>query len=212
MRLWLSLFVLFCGSLSAGDGWIDLFPKGDFKGWTRLPIPPTGKLTEPVQWKLDRKQKLIVCEGTGGHDWMRFDREFTDFLMHVEWRFTPKTSGETKYNSGVFVRNSADGVIWHQAQTGGGNGGYIFGSTPAGGTPQRLNLRDQAAKGAEKPAGEWNVFDIRCEGPVIALKVNGQPSGEFSKSEALKGYIGLEAEGYRIEFRNLRVKPLGKGK
>ena len=208
MRQLLSLLVLVCGALSAQSGWIDLFPKGNFQGWTRLPIPPTGKITEPTQWKLDRKQKLIVCEGNGGHDWMRFDREFTDFLLHVEWRFTPKTEGETRYNSGIFVRNSADGVLWHQAQTGGGNGGYIFGNTPVNGTPQRLNLREQATKGAEKPAGEWNEYDIRCEGPTIALQVNGKPGGEFTTSEVRKGYIGLEAEGYRIEFRNLRVKPL----
>jgi hypothetical protein len=31
---------------------------------------------------------------------------------------------------------------------------------------------------------------------------------EFHECNTPRGYIGLEAEGYRIEFRNLRVREL----
>ncbi len=208
MRRLLSALVLITGVSCAAGGWMDLFPDAGFTGWTRLPIPPTGKLTGVPQWKVDTAKRLIICEGNGGHDWMRLDREFADFDRHVEWRFTPRTGGETKYNSGIFVRNSADGSVWHQAQTGGGNGGYIFGSTLVGGAPTRINLKEKARTGLEKPAGEWNVYDIRCQGRTITLKVNGRVATGFAACEVPKGYIGLEAEGYRIEFRNLRVKEL----
>ena len=186
-----------------------LTPRCQIHRWTRLPIPPTAKLADDIpQWKVDAAKRLIICEGNGGHDWMRLDRELSDFDLHVEWRFTPKTEGETKYNSGIFVRNSADGSIWHQAQTGGGNGGYIFGTTLVGGAAKRISLREQSRAGLEKPAGEWNAYDIRCQGRKIALNVNGKTATEFTECDVPNGHIGLEAEGYRIEFRNLRVREL----
>ena len=207
MALLLTL-VFLCGVAFAQSGWTDLFPDAKFTGWTRLPIPPTGKLTDVPQWKVDTARRLIVCEGNGGHDWMRCDREFSNFLLHVEWRFTKKAEGEQKYNSGIFVRNSADASIWHQAQTGGATGGWLFGDTLVNGVKQRVNLRSQAKSGLEKPAGEWNTFDIRCDGRTIALTVNGSLACEMTNCEVPKGHIGLEAEGYRIEFRNLRIKEL----
>jgi hypothetical protein len=59
-----------------------------------------------------------------------------------------------------------------------------------------------------KPPGEWNTYEIRCQGPKITLWVNGQASSQFAVPEVLKGYLGLEAEGFRIEFRNLKYKVL----
>jgi hypothetical protein len=59
-----------------------------------------------------------------------------------------------------------------------------------------------------KPPGEWNTYEIRCQGPKITLSVNGEASAEFTAPEVLKGYLGLEAEGFRIEFRNLRWRLL----
>ena len=133
----------------------------------------------------------------------RLFREERDFLLHVEWRFT-KLDNETRYNSGVFVRNSLDGKIWHQAQAGLA-GGWLFGVTPVNGAPQRINLRPEMKENRVKPAGEWNVYDIRCQGKTISLTVNGAVTSEFTACEVPKGYIGLEAEGYRIEFRNLKL-------
>ena len=57
-------------------------------------------------------------------------------------------------------------------------------------------------------AGQWNTYDIRCQGSVITLSVNGTKSSEFDQCHNLKGYLGLEAEGSRIEFRNLRIRNL----
>lgn len=40
------------------------------------------------------------------------------------------------------------------------------------------------------------------------LWVNGAAVSEFTDSEVARGYFGLEAEGYRVEFRNVRLKRL----
>ena len=35
-----------------------------------------------------------------------------------------------------------------------------------------------------------------------------QPSTEWQECEVPRGYVGLEAEGWRIEFRNVKLKTL----
>ena len=42
----------------------------------------------------------------------------------------------------------------------------------------------------------------------MTLWVNGAVANQWLECEAPKGYVGLEAEGYRIEFRSAKVKPL----
>jgi len=191
-------------------GWTDLLADAgpDFKGWTRLPVKPGGKIDEKSQWSL--ASGILTCEGDGGHDWLRWDRELGDFVYHVEWKFTPAGPGQKKgYNSGVYVRNSADARVWHQAQTGPGPDAYLFGessSTP-GGDLKRFNLSKEQADKRVRPPGEWNTFELTCKGKDVALWVNGEVTNRWPDCQAPRGFVGLEAEGYRIEFRNVKVKP-----
>ena len=192
---------------SSPKGWIDLLPEESLKGWTRVAIPPDKPLDPITQWKVDRAHRFIVCEGDRGHEWLRYDRELANFILHVEWRFTKK-EGAKGYNSGVFVRNSADGRIWYQAQVGSASGGFLFGDTPVNGALKRINLSSQLKEQRVTEAGEWNTYELRCQGKIIALWVNGAVTSEFTACDMPKGYLGLEAEGYRIEFRNLKLKKL----
>jgi hypothetical protein len=186
-------------------GWIDLMPRGSFQGWTRIAIPP-DKTVDPVsQWKLDKDHGTILCEGDHGHEWLRYDREFANFLLHVEWRFE-KREGLTGYNSGVFVRNDMEGRVWHQAQV--GPRAYIFGQTLMHGKLSSMIQTAPPKVNPLHPIGEWNTYEIRCDGPKITLWVNGDLTAEFAAPEVPKGYWGLEAEGYRIEFRNIKLKSL----
>ena len=201
--------MLFCGmSFAAEPGWIDMLPGTNVSGWTRIAIPPDKPVSEKQQWSVDSKNKTLTCAGDQGHEWLRYDaRQFENFEYHVEWRFTPVETPNPKYNSGVFFKNDKDGNIWHQAQTDSGNGGYIFGVTPVNGENKRITLAKEKKGTFEKPAGEWNVYDIKCIGKHCSLTVNGQLSSE-GDFDVPKGYLGLEAEGYLITFRNIRVRPL----
>jgi len=65
---------------------------------------------------MDPATGILLCEGDKvGHEWMRFATEMADFVFHVELRLT-KVDGEPAYNSGVYVRSSADGKIWVQGE------------------------------------------------------------------------------------------------
>lgn len=173
--------------------------------WTRVGIPPTQPVSNIAQWHVDPARGEIVCDGNGGHDWFRFNKEFHNFAFHVEWRFTP-LAGNPGYNSGVFFRNNSDGSIWHQAQTT-KEGGYLFGETPVNGKLTAFNEQKNMTENRIKPAGEWNVYDIRCVGDTCSLAVNGAVVNRITVGVD-KGYVGLESEGYQITFRNLKIEEL----
>ncbi|MBX6311886.1 MAG: DUF1080 domain-containing protein [Isosphaeraceae bacterium] len=192
------------------SGWTDLLVQAgpDLKGWTRVPIPPGSTLKAESPWSLDPASGHLLCRGEGVHEMLLWDQELGDFIYHVEWRFFPVTEGKKAYNSGVYARNSADGKIWHQAQTGNASGGFLFGDTPVDGQIQRVNLSKQVKEKRVRPAGEWNTYEITCKGKDMILWTNGAVTCEWHECEVSKGHVGLEAEGYRIEFRNVKVKPL----
>jgi hypothetical protein len=190
-------------------GWIDMLSGvgPGLDGWTRLPIPPGRELAEKSQWSLDSATGNLVCQGDGGHEWLRLDQVLTDYIFHVEWRFTP-VPGNKGYNSGVFFRNSSDGKMWHQAQCGDASGGFLFGETMANYVMKPFNLKKELREQRVKPAGEWNTYEITCEVRDITLWVNGAATNHWRPCQVPRGYIGVEAEGWRIEFRNIKVKLL----
>lgn len=192
---------------TGAEGWVDITPSAGLKGWSRVPVPPGDPLGKQ-QWHLDDSGKVLVCEGDGGHDMLLCDREFGDAVFHFEFRYT-KVEGKEGYNSGAYVRNSKDGGLWHQAQFGDANGGYLFGGTIGpDGKKKSFNLSKEVTDGRIKPAGEWNTMEITAKGGVLTLWVNGAVTCEFTECGNPKGLVGLEGEGYRIEFRNLKVKEL----
>jgi hypothetical protein len=186
-------------------GWVDIMPAADLAGWYRVAVPPKGKLGKQ-QWHVDAGRKVLVCDGDGGHDMLLMQEDFGDVIFHFEFCYT-KVEGKKGYNSGAYVRNSNDGAIWHQAQFGDAKDGYLFGETAvAGGKKKFFNLAKQVKDGRVKPAGEWNTMEITAKGKVLTLWVNGAVTCQFNDCGLEKGRLGLEAEGYRIEFRNLKVK------
>jgi len=189
------------------EGWVDILPPADLKGWYRTPVPPTGQLGRE-QWHVDTEKKVLICGGDGGHDMLLFDKEIGDAVFHVEFCYT-KIAGKTGYNSGAYVRNSRDGAIWHQAQLGDASGGYLFGETAGADNPKTFFSLDKQMTGQRvKPAGEWNTLEITARGKVLTLWVNGAVTCQYENCGREKGYVGVEGEGFRIEFRNLKVKEL----
>jgi len=187
---------------SAPAGWTSVQPGADLAGWTRGAWPATATLG-PQQWSVDPTTGNLVCDGKGGHEWLSYDREMGDAAFHVEWRFAP-VEGADKYNSGIFARTAPDLSVWHQAQVA-LKGGFLFGLTPIGGVVKRFGQEPAAPR--VRPAGEWNVYEVVARGRTLSLWVNGAFTSEIPV-EVPRGHLGLEAEGWRIEFRNLKVKAL----
>ena len=190
---------------SAGS--VDLLPDEALHGWTRIPFSAIDGVKPKLQWRVDPAQHTLICAGDGGHEWLRYDKELADFVFAVDWRFTPRGEGETRYNSGVGARLSQFGEIYYQAQTT-LTSGYLFGNNFVDGALRRFNLSKEMKENRVKPAGEWNHYELRAQGSHLTLAVNGVVVNELPNCGLLKGYIALEAEGYEITFRDLKLQVL----
>jgi hypothetical protein len=59
-----------------------------------------------------------------------------------------------------------------------------------------------------RPAGEWNHYYVRAVNGEVRLWVNGEEVAGGTACTPASGYLALEAEGARVDFRNLRVREL----
>jgi len=97
----------------------------------------------------------------------------------------------------------------YQADIGAGYSGSLYDES------RRNTFLVQAAKETvqriEKP-GDWNNYEIRCDGNRIQLFLNGEQTVDYTESVAdipQQGLIGLQIHGdckAEISFRNIRLQ------
>lgn len=137
-----------------------------------------------------------VIRVVGGKGWLRTEREFTNFVLEAEWRGL-----ETNYNSGIFLRAPLEGNPWAT------NAWQINLKQTAIGELLEGSQKVVAATAKPRPAGEWIKFRIEVRGRRVSLAVDEQAAWIFEDLSPAKGFLGLQAEGKAVEFRNLRVSP-----
>ncbi|MGH9662456.1 MAG: family 16 glycoside hydrolase [Bryobacteraceae bacterium] len=68
-----------------------------------------------------------------------------------------------------------------------------------------------------RPPGQWNEFEIRAQGQIYTVLLNGQQVTRFENTNTNRGlattpnapsFIGLQTHTARVAFRNLRIKAL----
>jgi len=163
---------------------------------------------------------LLVCKGEP-MGYLYTAAGYRNFRLRVEWRWAP---GAAPGNSGVLLRiNGPPRPLprCYEAQLKHGDAGDMYGfhAMPLKGDAARMrHVEDHPLGGKlagighianhEKPAGQWNVYDIHVEGPRITLRINGELVNEGWDTEVLAGPVGLQSEGGEIHFRKVTVTPL----
>jgi hypothetical protein len=201
-------------------GWTDILPDPKLTGWARVsPVSTAGvkSAVDPLLKVWTVKDGVLVCRGDmpsprapskgGSHEMLRYEKELGDFIFHVEWRFIDLR--RPGWNAGVYARVNQEATVWHQAQVGSASGGYWFGDTPDA-TGKIVRRKLDPVEQRVKPAGEWNTYEITSRGDRLILWVNGAVVSEMAGLKVRRGHIGFEAELHHIEFRNLKLKALGK--
>lgn len=158
---------------------------------------------------------MIECVGVPD-GYLRTVKEFSDYHLHLEWRYPDEPT-----NSGVFLHTNGPDLIWpahYQGQLKYQDAGDFI----VHGVGKSATLGDSTYVSSdtlkplipklnptnEKPAGEWNSYDITCKGNTIELRVNGLLQNTATNCSMTIGGIGLQAEGSRIQFRNLWIEPI----
>ena len=202
------------GSASSGsDEGVDLFPSKDLKGWKRYPLDPAVPLSSKEVYKVSSDGKLLIVDAVGGiKEVLIHDEERGDGVFHVEWRWGKDQGGKPNYNGGIYLRSSADGRTWIQAQVArqqpkGPVVGDFIGMMMVEGKLVRTD-KMQAGPSREAAVGDWNTYDITCRGKRITLSVNGGETVVWEDFPILRGHLGIQAEFGNYEIRALKWKPL----
>jgi hypothetical protein len=192
---------------------ITLFNGRDLSAWVIEGTKETkGEPKQPI-WSV--RDGLLHCQG-GGFGFLRYDREFCDFVLHVEYRLTKGC------NSGIGIRHAK---YTGRAATRPSYSGYEIqllddgGKQPTKGSTASL-YRYVAPKSLPiKKPGEWNTIEIECRGPKIKITLNDeliqdvdQSTIDEIKAKPLCGYLSVQNHGKEIDFRNLWVTDLTASK
>ncbi len=161
----------------------------DVSGWH-----PSG---EKNQWVL---QNNILKSPEPGSNIIT-DKKFTDFKLHVEFRYTEDG------NSGVYLRGRYEvQIVENNADEPRKN---ILGSVYGFLAPNEL---------VAKKAGEWQVYDITLVGRMVTIVANGKTiicnqeipgitGGALDSNEGEPGPIMLQGDHKPIEYRNIVITP-----
>ena len=206
----LAFALLWPSAAAAADDWTEMFNGKDLAGWVVEGSKDykDGDQQKPV-WTV--KDAMIACAGKG-FGFLRYDKEYKDFVFHVEYRMSKGC------NSGIGIRTVK---FTGPAKTRPSYASYEIqilddaGKEPNKNSSGSLYRYVAATVNATKPAPEWNVMEIECRGPKIRITLNGQVIQDVDqstidaiKNKPLAGYLCVQDHGKPIEFRNLRVKPL----
>jgi Domain of Unknown Function (DUF1080) len=199
--------------------WIEMFNGKDLTGWVidgpkEYKDKTDGNKTKPL-WVVE--DKMIRTAGAA-FGFLRYDRQFSDFLFHAEYRMVAMKD----VNSGIGIRTRV-----YDAKQSTATRPSMF--------SYEVQLLDDSDKKpdkhctgslyryvapkvlANKPAPEWNIVEIECIGPKIRTSFNGtevlnvdQSTIDEIKNKPLSGFVCLQSHSKQVEFRNVKIKEIKK--
>ncbi|HYE98459.1 MAG TPA: DUF1080 domain-containing protein [Planctomycetota bacterium] len=194
---------------TADAGFRPLYTGVDLAGWT----PAAG--WTPKDWVLD-------YDGTGGHLWS--EKEYGDFTLVADWRFTRKPAekdrplvrpdgreeGTQKVqdagDSGIYLRGSEKSQVniwcWPVGS------GEVWGYRTDASQPAEVRAAVTPKVRADHPPGQWNRFVITMKGDRLTVVLNGKTVIENAQLPDVpaKGRIALQNHGDPIQFANLFIR------
>jgi hypothetical protein len=169
------------------EGWILLFDGETTFGW---------KAESKANWEV-KDGAIRVSEGEPGL--LRTTTQFADYELKVDFRAPAKT------NSGVFLRTAP--VLDKNGVT---TQCYELNIAPSDNPfPTGSFVGRQKAK-AVKESDDWRTFHVMAEGAKITVALDGDEVLAYTDPQPLgRGFIGLQLNTGAVEFRNVKLKPLG---
>ena len=193
-------------------GFVSLFNGRDLTGW-RIPAGDNGhwKVIEGV---IDYDARSEAAEDK--HLWS--DKEYQDFILRVEWRFTdtpflykngrillPDGNEKTDINgepvrisfpdadSGILIRGGPQVNLWCWPS----GSGELWSVRRNKDLPAEVRAAATPKLHADKNIGEWNSMEITMQGKQISVILNGYTVIDNALFEGVpeKGPIGLQHHG-----------------
>lgn len=167
------------------DGWISLFDGQTLFGWQ--PHAEANWRVEDGVIVVDQGEVGLLCTTT----------QFDNYILKVDFRSAKGT------NSGIFLHTPAK-------------------PTDPAADCYELNIADsdnpfptcslvkrQKAEGNFDSDG-WQSYEVTADGGRVLVKLDGQQALDYTDPQPLgRGFIGLQHNSGKVEFRNIKLKPLG---
>ncbi|MFO7670297.1 MAG: DUF1080 domain-containing protein [Bacteroidales bacterium] len=209
------------------EGWVLLFNGKDFDGWRQC-----NGTEMPKNWIIEEDaMKVFTGEGkapgSGANGDILYDQIFKNFELSIDWK-----AGKMA-NSGIFfnIREVPGQPIYYAAPE-----IQVLDNVDA--TDNKVDshlagsLYDMIAADPKtvNPAGEWNNIVIKVQDGKVTHTQNGVKVVEytlwtpewddlvanskfrdfpgFTEGISKEGYIGLQDHGYKVWFRNIKIRGL----
>ena len=168
------------------EGWLLLFDGESLFGWR-----PAGK----ADFRVENGRILAT---SGDVCLLRSTTQFSDYVLKVDFRAAEGT------NSGIFLRTSPQPTQVDRDC-------YELNIAPPDNPfPTGSLVGREKVSDASAAANEWHTFEVTAQGRQIVVKLDGKPILDYTDSKKLgKGFIGLQHNQGKVEFRNVKLKPLG---
>ncbi|QDT02592.1 hypothetical protein K227x_09700 [Rubripirellula lacrimiformis] len=172
----------------ASEGWIRLFDGHTLYGW---------EITGAANWRIE-DGSIVVDEGA--KCLLCTSMPWQDFELELEYQADADT------NSGVFLRTPLEpedpALDCYEVNIAPADNPY-----PTAGLVKR-----QKADPVSEPesADAWRTMRMVLDGDHLTVAVDGKVVNDYTDKVGLEtGRIGLQHNGGRIAFRNIRLKPIG---
>jgi len=169
-------------------GWVRLFDGQTLFGW---------KANSDLNWSV---KDGVISADKGNPGLLCTTSRFANYELRCDFKL------EAGGNSGIFLRTpfkptdpAADCYELNMCDT--------HPAFPTGSLVKRAKP-EPAVKGD----GDWHTYHVRVDGPEVTVQLDGREILKYTDAteKPLKtGYIGLQMNGGKIEFRNIYLKPLG---
>jgi len=168
------------------EGWTLLFDGETLFGW---------RPTSEANWEV-ADDAISVSQGEPGL--LYTTSQFGDYVLKVDFRSAPGT------NSGVFLRTSPKPTDVTSKC-------YELNIADAADNPFPTGsfVKRQRCQG-DHDGTDWQTFEVTADGAHLLVKLDGQVVLDYTDPKPVgRGYIGLQLNSGKVEFRNVKLKPLG---
>ena len=184
---------------------VALFDGKTFTGWDG----ETNRL-----WRVEGGEIVggWLTEKLPRNEFLATKASYTNYVLRLKFKLT---GTEGFVNSGVQFRSQRmpndSEMIGYQADIGEGWYGCLYDESRRN---KVLAKPDDATVKAAVKLGQWNDYEVRCEGARVVLKLNGIQTVDYTETDPkipLEGRIGFQVHGggkTEVRFKDVRLEPL----
>jgi hypothetical protein len=192
---------------SGSTGFVSLFDGKSLNGWEEIKKDKSGYRAE---------NGVLVCPADTANV-LFSQKDYSDFVLRLDFKLTANA------NNGIAIHAPSDkgqiAYIGNEIQILDDNGYPNLLPTQYCGSHYKVTA---AKRGALKPVGQWNHYEITVKGRKITVVLNGKTITQsnpdaIADAEVIrrhpgmfrtKGRIGFLGHHSRVEFKNIQIKEL----